>query len=179
MRDGNAGDNGSQEHASERLELPMVALPESHPCQACGECCRYIATEIDAPTSMQDYEHIAWYLLHRDVSVYVDWEGDWYIEFRTVCENLTEEATCGIYRDRPQICSDFSWNECERTTKESASKHHFHRPEEFVEFLREKRPKAYAKYMKFRRKLIEKRSAQTARSETAKAPTDAAPEARA
>ena len=146
------------------LELPLRVLPGAHPCQACGACCKYIATEIDAPTSMQDYEHIVWYISHRDVGVYIDWEGDWFIEFSTVCEHLTEAATCGIYRERPRICSDFSWNECEKTTQESAYRDRFVRPDEFVAWLEGKRPKAFAKYQKFRKKLIEKREAASAQA---------------
>ncbi len=158
--------NGAAAKSSEQdsLELPLLVLPGTHPCQSCGACCRYIATEIDAPTSMQDYEHIFWYLAHRDVGVYIDWEGDWFLEFNTVCEYLTEAATCGIYLDRPRICSDFSWNECEKTTQEPAYSKHFARPDEFVAWLEEKRPKAFAKYQKFRRKLIEKRAAASPKS---------------
>ena len=157
------------------LELPLRVLPGAHPCQGCGACCRYIATEIDAPTSMQDYEHIVWYLTHRDVGVYIDWEGDWFIEFSTVCEHLTETATCGIYRERPRICSDFSWTECEKTTQEPAHRVHFSKPVEFVDWLEEKRPKAFAKYQKFRRKLIEKRDAASTSALPVKTDAEAEP----
>lgn len=143
----------------EALELPLQVLPDVHPCQGCAGCCKYIATEIDSPTSMQDYEHIVWYIAHRDVAVYIDWEGDWFLEFTTVCDHLTEAQTCGIYRERPRICSDFSWNECEKTTQEPAYREHFAEPKQFVSWLEENRPKASAKYEKFRRKLIEKREA--------------------
>ena len=57
-----------------KLELPLIQLPGSHPCHGCGDCCRYIAIEIDNPTSYADHDHLYWYLSHRDVSVYVDWE---------------------------------------------------------------------------------------------------------
>jgi len=143
----------------EAMELPLVELPATHACTDCGECCTYLAVEIDAPTSFTDLEHVFWYLTHRDVAIYVDWEGDWFIEFRTVCEHLTAAKTCGIYEERPKICSEFSWNECERTTGERAWKYHFEKPDEFVEWLRERQPARYDKYMKARRKLVEGRRA--------------------
>jgi hypothetical protein len=67
------------------LELPLVQLPSAHPCSSCGECCTYIATQIDDPQSFRDYDQIHWYLTHENVQVYVDWEGDWYLEFLTRC----------------------------------------------------------------------------------------------
>ena len=72
------------------LELPMLELPKAHPCSACGKCCHYIAIEIDNPSSFKDYDELYWYLTHKDVCVYIDWEGDWFIEFETVCEHLTD-----------------------------------------------------------------------------------------
>ncbi|MFQ5699748.1 MAG: YkgJ family cysteine cluster protein [Myxococcota bacterium] len=145
--------NGPVRTPETPLELPLASLPSGHPCERCGECCRYLAIEIDAPTTPTDYDHIYWYLTHRDVSVYVDWEGDWFVEFVTVCEHLTQGATCGIYRDRPEICSDFSWNECERATGESASKFHFRTPDEFWSWMAERRPRAFAKLQARRAKV--------------------------
>lgn len=140
--------NGAIPTGGGKLELPLIQLPGSHPCHGCGDCCRYIAIEIDNPTSFADHDHIYWYLSHRDVSVYVDWEGDWFIEFKTVCENLTEQTTCGVYEDRPQLCSDFSWEECEKNSGESAWKYHFGTPEQYHEWHREKRPRSFERYLK-------------------------------
>ena len=53
-------------------------------CMECGaECCRYIATEIDEPTCKRDYDNVRWYLLHKDVYVFVDHDDCWYVEFET------------------------------------------------------------------------------------------------
>ena len=40
-----------------------------HNCPAM--CCRYVASEIDAPTSKREYDNIRWYLMHRDVYVFI------------------------------------------------------------------------------------------------------------
>ena len=141
------------------LELPLVTLPSAHPCSGCGACCTYVATQIDDPNTFQQYENIHWYLTHENVGVYIDWEGDWFIEFQTRCRHLTEQKTCAIYEERPRVCSEFSFTECERTTKEPGWKHYFHTQAELVAFLREKRPRAYERYMRKRRELLHKRRA--------------------
>lgn len=154
--------NGSDDAPLDVMELPLVDLPKTHACTDCGDCCTYLAVEIDQPTSFTDLEHVFWYLAHRNVAVYIDWEGDWFIEFRTVCEHLTDSKTCGIYEERPKICSEFSWNECERTTGERAWKYHFEQPDAFFKWLEEKQPSRHEKYLKGRRKLVEARREQAA-----------------
>ncbi len=139
------------------LELPLLALPTSHPCNDCGACCRYIAIEIDSPTGYKDYDHIRWYLVHQSVAVYIDWEGDWFVEFATSCEHLSDSATCDIYSERPQICSDFSWETCEKSTGEDGHKVRFETAEEFLAWFEERRPKAFKKYADRRAKLLRAR----------------------
>lgn len=74
-------------------------------CEACGaKCCRYVATQIDAPTCKRDYDFIRWYLLHQKVNVFIDHNGDWFLEFETPCEKLDDDNRCGGYEIRPEIC---------------------------------------------------------------------------
>ncbi len=146
------GNNGAVE-----LELPLLDLPSAHPCHRCGECCNYVAVEIDNPSAFKDYDNIFWYLTHRNISVYVDWEGDWFIEFESPCEHMTEGKTCGIYEERPHMCSSFSWNECEKTTEERAWKHRFEEPASFFAWVEEKRPKQFERYAKRRAKMLHER----------------------
>lgn len=74
-------------------------------CEGCGaRCCRYVATQIDRPTSKRDYDYLRWYLLHRHVNVFIDHDGDWFIEFETDCEQIGEDHRCAGYETRPQIC---------------------------------------------------------------------------
>ncbi len=160
-----AKSNGEDLRAGPSLELPLLELPGSHPCHECGACCRYIALEIDNPTSFTDHDQIYWYLAHRDVAVYVDWEGDWFVEFMTVCEHLTDQTTCGVYEERPKLCSDFSWDECEQTTGERAWKYHFDTPDDYNAWHRERRPRSFERYLARRKKLIQRRKqAQTHRT---------------
>jgi len=152
-------DNATSEKERTTMELPLALLPSVHPCSDCGECCRYVAVEIDKPTAFGDYENLHWYLTHRDVAVYIDWEGDWYIEFTTTCEHQATEGTCGIYEERPKICSDFSWEECEVSVKEPAWRYRFDAPDKLWAWMQEKRPKAWEKLQRARKRLLEKRGA--------------------
>ena len=166
--------NGKSGPAAGPLELPILKnLPTVHPCHDCGHCCTYLAIEIDAPTGLEDHEHIHWYLTHRGVSVYVDWESDWFVEFQTVCEHLTDKKTCGIYEDRPKICSDFSWDECEKTTGERAWKYRFLTPDDYIEWHREKRPKSYGRFLKARARMKRRRERKNQESETEQAKSGA------
>ncbi len=87
--------------ADRRKASPAPAVS----CDDCGaQCCRYTATQIDTPTSKREYDFIRWYLLHHDVSVFIDHGGGWYIEFASPCAMLATDNRCSIYDTRPQIC---------------------------------------------------------------------------
>ena len=87
--------------------LPIVTKQSDHPCFECAQCCTYVALEIDTPTTAKEYDYVVWYLVHRGVSLFVDWEDDWYLKFETRCNHLTDQGLCGIYDDRPIICRAF------------------------------------------------------------------------
>lgn len=128
--------------------LPMVK-ESKHPCHGCSKCCLYVAVEIDSPTAMQDYDNVIWYLYHDQVSVFVDFEGQWFVQFDSRCQNLTPEGLCGIYSTRPAICKDFDWKECEQhmTPDEGPpDKWLFRSADEFQAWFKKQRPKAYARY---------------------------------
>ena len=136
----------------------------------CGECCTYVATQIDNPSTFRQYENVYWYLTHENVAVYIDWEGDWYIEFQTRCRNLTEAKTCGIYVDRPVVCSEFSWTDCEKNSGLQGWKHYFKSFEDLLGFMQAKRPKAFASYAKKRRALLKERERAASRPAPASRP---------
>ncbi len=101
---------------------------------------------------MKDYDHVSWYLYHAGISVYIDWEGAWYLQMETRCENLTEHGLCGVYDHRPAICKDFDWRDCEKQATpedQPAEKHLFGTAEEFFVWLQSKRPRTYARYRAF------------------------------
>lgn len=82
-------------------------------CEGCnGKCCRYVAIEIDTPEDMDDLENIRWYVLHKNINVYVDADYQWHIEFLTPCEHLGDKNLCQIYEKRPEICREYDTEEC-------------------------------------------------------------------
>ncbi len=108
------------------IGLPLLpdgrtALPAGNPCVGCDHCCRYISIQIDQPRTRRDFEHIRWYLLHQSVSVMVDWEGDWLIQFDTPCRWLVD-GKCSHYALRPDICRDYDPADCERYNPVPAEK---------------------------------------------------------
>jgi uncharacterized protein len=82
-------------------------------CEHCpAKCCRYFALPIDEPSEYTDYEFIRWFLLHEHATVFVE-DGTWYLLVHTKCKHLGDDNRCGIYATRPQICRDYSTENCE------------------------------------------------------------------
>jgi hypothetical protein len=146
--------NDERGEGGERL-LPVIQKESDHPCFECAKCCTYVAIEIDDPSTNTEYDQIVWYLYHQGVEIFVDWDGDWHVLFRTRCENLTGAGLCGVYERRPVICKDFDWRECEqRFTPEDGppDKHAWVRADDFLAWFRTQRPKAFARYQAHLRK---------------------------
>ncbi len=108
------------------LGIPLLptgryALPDGNPCDGCDHCCRYVSLPIPRPRTRRDFDEIRWYVLHQGVSVYVDREGDWMIQFDSPCAWL-QDGRCAHYELRPQICRDYDPAECERYVPAPAEK---------------------------------------------------------
>jgi Fe-S-cluster containining protein len=94
-------------------------------CEHCAAaCCRYLAIEIDRPSSARDYDDIRWYLMHEGISVFVE-EGDWYIQIRARCKSLGPDNLCQIYETRPQICRAYEPNNCDYSAGDHGYDHLF------------------------------------------------------
>ncbi len=102
-------------------------------CDFCSaKCCKYFALPIDTPKSFEDFEYIRWYLLHGRASVFVE-EETWYLLVHTTCKHLGEDNRCGIYETRPQICRDYSTDECEYEDSWTYDKY-FETPEQITDY---------------------------------------------
>lgn len=88
---------------------------ENLTCERCmGQCCRYVAVEIDKPKNKRDYDQIRWYLRHQDVHVFIDHDKDWCIEFKAKCAELGHDHRCLKYATRPNVCREHGVNkDCE------------------------------------------------------------------
>jgi Fe-S-cluster containining protein len=145
-----SGRRGGRPQADGLRLLPVLTKASDHPCFQCAKCCTYMAVEIDAPSTMKEYDHLVWYLYHEGVSVFVDWNGDWFLKFESRCRHLTPQGLCGIYERRPAICKDFDWRECENTIRdEPPDKWLFETAETFLAWLEERRPQAFRRYRDF------------------------------
>lgn len=107
-------------------------------CEHCpGACCRYLALPLDQPTTTRDYDDIRWYLMHEDVTVFVE-EGDWYIQYQTRCRNLGADNLCTIYETRPEICEEYKPNGCDYSGGTYGYDHLFTHPKQIEAYYHHK-----------------------------------------
>ncbi len=87
--------------------------PGENLCEHCtGKCCGYFALPIEKPQSFRDFNFIRWYMMHGEVSVFVEGET-WYLMVHAVCKHLQPDNRCGTYDTRPDICREYTTDQCE------------------------------------------------------------------
>lgn len=103
-------------------------------CSYCtAKCCKYFALPIDTPKSRQDFDYIRWYLLHEAATVFTE-DDTWYLLVHTTCKHLLPDNLCGIYHTRPQICREYSTNNCEYDDSWVYDRY-FETPEQIAEYV--------------------------------------------
>lgn len=117
---------------------------DSNPCEGCSNCCEYIAVNLDNPSTVNDFDEIVWFLIHKDVWVYIDDEDDWYIQFNTVCDKL-ENRRCGYYPHRPKICRAYQPKDCVRYNEDAPEKYLFKNELDLYRYMAKRRPKTFEK----------------------------------
>ncbi|MEM7475856.1 MAG: YkgJ family cysteine cluster protein [Planctomycetota bacterium] len=110
-------------------------LPEGESlCDYCNaKCCRYFALPIEPPSTIKDFDFMRWFLLHDRASIFVE-DDDWYIFVHTVCKHLQPDNRCGIYETRPEICREYTTDECEYD-EDSTYEKFFETPEQIAEYV--------------------------------------------
>jgi Fe-S-cluster containining protein len=121
-------------------------MTESEICVKCSGCCRYVSVEIDKPKTKEQIDTYVYYILHRNVQIYIDNDKKWNILFITPCSELLPDGRCNIYLTRPQICRDYSATACSRTGKDHT--HLFKTPDTFLEYLEQEKSKKKKKVKK-------------------------------
>jgi uncharacterized protein len=82
-------------------------------CSYCTAlCCRYFTMPVTTPKNWEDFDTLRWYMMHGRTSLFVEDES-WYLIVFGDCENLLSDNRCGIYHDRPAVCSAYSTEVCE------------------------------------------------------------------
>src|SRR5687768_5829709 len=110
-------------------------------CDHCSaKCCKYFALHIDTPTSRDDFDMLRWFLLHDRATVFTE-DGAWYLLVYTECKHLQPDNRCGIYDTRPQICRDYSTNDCE-FEDDAVYDQYFEMPEQVAEYMEARFPPA-------------------------------------
>jgi Fe-S-cluster containining protein len=111
-------------------------LGRRHPCHSCGAaCCRYVAATLAPPRDTDDIDQIRWYLSHERVCVYIDKDGEWWIQVGTNCRHIAADGRCDIYESRPQLCRDYETHSCERADHDDENIAEFNSVEEFERFF--------------------------------------------
>ncbi len=118
----------------DRKQIQREQLPPGEVlCQYCNaRCCRYFALPIETPKKRADFEYIRWYLSHDRATVFTE-DGQWYLLVHTVCKHLLDDNRCGIYETRPQICREYSTDDCEYDD-DFTYERYFETPEQIQEY---------------------------------------------
>ena len=141
-----------------------MAEPQTCLCSQCaGLCCRYFALPIDNPDCAKDFDNIRWYLLHENVTIFVE-KKQWYIGVANRCKVLQPDNLCGVYETRPRVCRGYSTGNCDYHGGEYEFELLFTSAEQLVKYAgetlaklkREKRAKAARKV---KRKAVPKKRA--------------------
>jgi Fe-S-cluster containining protein len=103
-------------------------------CEFCtAKCCRYFALPIDTPDTVKDFDFMRWFLLHDRASVFVEDES-WYLLVHTTCKHLQPDNRCGIYETRPEICREYTTENCE-FDEDTTYEKYFETPEQVAEYM--------------------------------------------
>lgn len=111
-------------------------------CDQCaGLCCRYFALPIDNPKTARQYDDIRWYLCHENVVIFIE-KKQWYIGIMSRCKNLLPDNRCGIYHTRPEICREYTTDNCDYHGGEYNFERLFTSAEQLQRYAEEKLKKA-------------------------------------
>jgi len=101
-----------------------------------------VAIEIDKPENQEDIDQIKWFLVHKNVLVFIDNDDSWNIQFNTPCVKLSKNL-CSIYEQRPKICRDHSSDNCEKYGDGESYKVLWKNLPEFEEWLKNNKSKIF------------------------------------
>jgi hypothetical protein len=75
-------------------------------------------------------------MLHGDTIVFVE-DDEWFIQINRKCKALLPDNRCGIYENRPEICREYTTEECDWHGEEYDYEHLFTEPEQIQVFAKE------------------------------------------
>lgn len=100
--------------AAPRVHLDRRKVPPGESlCDHCfAKCCRYISLPIDTPKTARDWDFLRWYMIHAGIALFTEGKK-WYLQVYGDCRHRLPDNRCGVYATRPQICRDYTTDECE------------------------------------------------------------------
>jgi Fe-S-cluster containining protein len=102
-------------------------------CDHCtAKCCRYFSLPIDEPDTFEEFEYLRWYVQHDQATIFTE-DDSWFVLVHTVCKHLRPDNRCGIYKTRPQICRDYTTDQCEYEDDYTFDRY-FETPEQIAEY---------------------------------------------
>ena len=114
-------------------------------CDKCSAlCCRYFVLEIDKPETRRQFDDVRWYLVHEGTFVFIE-KKKWYLGVYARCKHLMADNRCGIYEKRPQICRDYSTENCDYHGGDYGWEKLFSSAEQLGQYAEEKLAKLAAK----------------------------------
>lgn len=144
-------------NAREKFKLVnLVEVTESKvsidkKCSKCKKsiCCNSINQQVDAPRSLEDFDHLLWQVSHENINIFKDADG-WFLHIHSRCQHLGDGGVCGIYETRPFVCRVYDNEHCELDTPiPEAAEMFFSNHDEFEKYCR-KRFKKWDKRFKKR-----------------------------
>lgn len=113
-------------------------------CGSCSACCEYINIPISTPKSEEDFDHVLWFVLHKNVSVWFNKRNKWFVKFDTPCKPL-KSGRCSRYQTRPLLCREYSQKSCEKY-KPSQAVELFNSQKSLLAYLKRKRRSFFGFY---------------------------------
>ncbi len=109
-------------------------------CDHCtAKCCKYFALPIDKPDTRKEFDYVRWFLLHEKATIFTE-DGTWYLLVHTQCRHLQDNNLCGIYETRPQLCRDYTTDNCEYDDS-WVYEQYFETPEQMQEYIEATQPR--------------------------------------
>uniref|UniRef100_A0A7C4QQI6 YkgJ family cysteine cluster protein n=1 Tax=Schlesneria paludicola TaxID=360056 RepID=A0A7C4QQI6_9PLAN len=103
----------SRRNEAETVSRRAALKPGEILCSYCtARCCRYFALPLETPSTWEDFDTLRWFIMHGKTAIFVD-DDTWYLLVYGDCKHLLPDYRCGHYDERPQICRDYSTDNCE------------------------------------------------------------------
>jgi len=157
--------------AGRRGRTPLAA-PAAFARSKCGSCvalcCRYLALEVDRPTTPRDFDDLRWFMLHERVQIFTEGRK-WFVQVFNPCTALGPDNLCTIYDRRPAICREYDNDWCDKDEQESdpnaGNDHVFHDLAE-LEAYRDRWVRRYEATRRRQRRQAARKAARTRRRRT-------------